>query len=361
MATVAGLLAATGVAATANAAPIPVSTANWILAMNQRTFVQKLFNDCLDPGNRLVERVGIPVSGSFDPATNTAAIRSSGYAFRVDNFNAHAGAIEIGSLSLKLSGHAATVTGRINRTHTAYSRFGPARPLLRIKRMTFENGPFQRQGKDVPDTFVIGGSGRATILPALARELTRIRCRGPHVVTSRPLRAGMKFGVVTLQLRPDVASGIGGTFEIGSMELSGYDAAADQDATATATPTAPARQSGKAIRWDLPADLRTPLVCEASYNCEPAIGAQLPLGGGFTFTWGSRTTTVANLAAAYEDFNGAPNLVVTGTLDGSPATVFRGFDPTTDFEERVGAALGLIDVRIRTGVTAVHFATTALP
>lgn len=357
----AGLLAATGLAATADAAPVPVSTANWILAMNQRAFVQKLFGDCLDPGNRLVERVAIPIGGSFDPATNSGAITSVAPVFRVDNFNAHAHAIVVGSLGLRLAGGAATVTGRIERTRTAYARFGPRRPLLRIRRMTFENGPFQRKGIDVPDTFVIAGSGRATVMPAFARELTRIRCRGPHIVTSHPIRAGLRFGVVTLQLRPDVAAGIGGTFEIGSLAVSGYDADADQDVTIAVTPAAPARMASRAIRWDLPADLRTPLQCEASYDCVPAIGARFALGGGFVLARGDRSATVANLSVEFQDDRGSPSAVITGTFDGVPITVLSGDNTTTEFDERVSAAFGITDVRSVAGIVAAHFSKTGLP
>src|SRR5206468_793358 len=119
-----------------------------------------------------------------------------------------------------------------------FSRFGPAKPLLRLKRLTFVTGSFQRKGKDVPDTFVMALQGRATVLPALARELTRIRCRGPHIVTSHPIRAGSPFGEVRVQMRPDRATGVGGTFEIGGLEVSGYDGSADQDVTVAVTPTA---------------------------------------------------------------------------------------------------------------------------
>ena len=305
--------------------------------------------------------MGIAVKGSFDPATRTGTLTGSGSAIRIDNYNAHARAIRIGSLGLKGSGSTATVTGRIERTRTIFARSGPPKPLLRLTRLTFDTGPFQRKGKDVPDTFVMALQGRATVMPTLARELTRIRCHGPHIVTSRPIRAGTPFGEVRVQLRPDTAAGIGGSFEFGGLEVNGYDAAADQDATVTVTPTAPARQAGKAIHWDLAADLRTPLVCQASYDCAPAIGAQFGLGGGFVLAWGARSTTVANLAAAYEDFNGTPNLVVTGTLDGAALTVFRGADMTSEFEERVGAALGLTELRTRTGAVAVHFAKTEPP
>jgi hypothetical protein len=305
--------------------------------------------------------VSVPVRGTFDPATNSVAITGTTLALRIDNFNAHARAIVIGSLGLKTAGGGAILTGRIQRTRTAFARTGPRRPLLRIKRMTYEAGPFQRKGKDVPDTIVIGGSGRATVMPALARELTRIRCRGPHIVTSRPIRAGTAFGTVQVQLRPDAATGLGGTFEIGNFEISGYDATTDQDVTVTVTPTAPARLAGKALRWDLPADLRTPLVCEASYNCEAAIGAQLPLGGGFVLSRGERSTTVTDLAAAFEDAYGSPSPVVTGTLDGARITVFRGSGTTTEFEDHVSAALGLIDIRSAAGPIAAHFAKTAAP
>jgi hypothetical protein len=301
------------------------------------------------------------VRGTFDPVTSRVAITGTTPALRIDNFNAHAHAIVVGSLGLKTAGAGAILSGRIQRTRTAFARTGPRRPLLRIKRMTYEAGPFERKGKVVPDTIVIGGSGRATVMPALAHELTRIRCRGPHIVTSHPIRAGLSFGVVQLQVRPDAATGVGGTFEIGSLDVTGYDATTDQDVTVTITPTAPARRAGKAIRWDLPADLRTPLQCEASYNCVPAVGAQFPLGGGFVLSLGGRSATVANLSVASQDFNGLPGPVVTGTIDGAPITVLHGGDTTSEFDDHVSAALGIAGLRSVAGIVAAHFTKTAAP
>ena len=374
MASVAGLLAATGLAATAAGAPISVTTANWDLVIPQRGFEQRLFQDCLAssrngfsefttsaPASHVFEGVGVKTVGSFDPVTRLGSVTTNVPAFRIDNYNAHSRAVIVGWFSLKMTGAGALVSGRIQRTRTIYSRVGPRRPLLRIKRFGFDMGPFQRKGKVVPDTFEIGLSGRATILPALAREVTRIRCRGPHIVTSRPIRAGSSFGTVQLQLRPDAATGIGGTFEIGGLKATGYDAATDQDVNVTVTPTAPARQVGKAIHWDLPADMHTPLLCEASYNCVPAVGAQFALGGGFVLSYGARSTTLADLALSSQDFNGRPGPLVTGTLDGAPITVISGTDTTSEFDERVGAALALDSLRTGTTGVFVHFTNTAPP
>ena len=375
MASVAGLLAATAVAATATAAPVPATTSNWDLVIPQGGFERKLLNDCLlskheafeefttssSPSSHVFEGVAVPITGSFDPVARTGSVTSNVAAFRIDNFNAHARAIVVGWLGLKASGKGAVITGRIQRTRTIFARVGPRKPLLRIKRLTIESGPFQRKGKDVPDTFVIGMDGQAKVLPALAREVTRIRCRGPHIVTSRPIRAGSPFGRVQVQLRPDAATGIGGTVEMGKLEVTGYDLDTDQDVTVTVTPTAPVVAVGTVIRWDLPADLRTPLLCEASYNCTPAVGTQDALGGGFVLSKGNRSATLANLALEVQDFNGSPEPVITGTLDGAPIRLFNSTGTSSEFDERVGAALGVADLRSRGGNIATHFAMTALP
>jgi hypothetical protein len=375
VASVAGLLAATAVAATATAAPVPATTSNWDLVIPQGGFERKLLNDCLlskheafqefttssSPSSHVFEGVAVPITGSFDPVARTGSVTSNVAAFRIDNFNAHARAIVVGWLGLKASGKGAVITGRIQRTRTIFARVGPRKPLLRIKRLTIESGPFQRKGKDVPDTFVIGMDGQAKVLPALAREVTRIRCRGPHIVTSRPIRAGSPFGRVQVQLRPDAATGIGGTVEMGKLEVTGYDLDTDQDVTVTVTPTAPVVAVGTVIRWDLPADLRTPLLCEASYNCTPAVGTQDALGGGFVLSNGNRSATLANLALAVQDFNGSPEPVITGTLDGAPIRLFNSTGTSSEFDERVGAALGVADLRSRGGNIATHFAKTALP
>jgi hypothetical protein len=375
MASIAGLVAATAVAATAIAAPVPATTSNWDLVIPQGGFERKLLNDCLlskheafqefttssSPSSHVFEGVAVPITGSFDPVARTGSVTSNVAAFRIDNFNAHARAIVVGWLGLKASGKGAVITGRIQRTRTIFARVGPRKPLLRIKRLTIESGPFQRKGKDVPDTFVIGMDGQAKVLPALAREVTRIRCRGPHIVTSRPIRAGSPFGRVQVQLRPDAATGIGGTVEMGKLEVTGYDLDTDQDVTVTVTPTAPVVAVGTVIRWDLPADLRTPLLCEASYNCTPAVGTQDALGGGFVLSNGNRSATLANLALAVQDFNGSPEPVITGTLDGAPIRLFNSTGTSSEFDERVGAALGVADLRSRGGNIATHFAMTALP
>jgi hypothetical protein len=366
MASVAGVLAVTGLAATAVAAPVPAKSSNWDLSIPQGGLERKLLNDCLSsskygyqefttssPAYHVFEGVGVAIAGSFDPAARTGLVTSNSPAFRIDNFNVHSRAIIVGWFGLKASGKGAVITGRIQRTRTIFSRVGPRKPLLRIRRLTIESGPFQRKGKIVPDTIVVGMSGQATVLPALAREITRIRCRGPHVVTSRPIRAGSPFGRVQLQLRPDAATGIGGTVQIGKLEVTGYDVNNDQDVTVTVTPAA--------LRWDLPADLRTPLVCEASYNCTPALGTQATLSGGIVLAGGSRSTTLANLAVGVQDSNGSPEPIVTGTVEGAPITLFTRFGTTADFDERVAAALGLTDLRSRGGEVAAHFTKTALP
>jgi hypothetical protein len=372
------LIAALALAAPANAAPVPVSAVNWDLFVRSVGFLQKLSGDCLQLSResaqwqdfnskypfrytKVFEGVGVPVTGSFDAATATGSIVGTDFAIRVDNFNAHSRAIRIGALGLKVSGRNGTLTGRIERARTIFSRFGPPKPLLRLKGVSVESGPFQRKGKDVPDTLVMAVQGRATVLPTLARELTRIRCRGPHIVTSHPIRAGISFGAVRAQLRPDAAVGIGGTFEIGGLQAGGYDPAADQDVTVTVTPTAPARQAGKAIHWDLPADLRTPLRCEAAYNCVPAVGTQFALEGGFVLSVADRSATVANLVAGSEDFEGSVAPTVSGTLDGAPITIIRGGDTTSEFDERLSAALHIPGLRSKFDGIFAHFAKTAPP
>ena len=115
------LLAALGLSAPANAAPVAVSAANWDLFINSVGFLQMLSGDCLDVSReelhwqdfnakypfkytKVFEGVGIPVAGSFDPATKTGSIAGSGTAVRIDNFNAHARAIRIGAFGLKVNG-----------------------------------------------------------------------------------------------------------------------------------------------------------------------------------------------------------------------------------------------------------------
>jgi hypothetical protein len=342
--------------------------------MNATGLVQKLSGNCLDPTResgswqdfsthapfrytRVFEGVGLAVHGTFDPAARTGTLTGSGRALRIDNYNAHSRAIRIGSFGLRVSGARATVTGRIGRTRTIYARSGRARALLRLTRVRFQSGPFQRGGKDVADTFVMGMTGRATVAPFLARELNRIRCRGPHIVTSHPIRPGAAFGSVKVQLRPDAATGLGGVFE-----LDGFTAVDDDTgAPLLVTPTAPARRAGRLLRFDLPADARTRLRCEASYACTPEAGSQYAPAGGFVISLGDRSTTVANLMLVYEDVRGTPAPVLTATLDGVPVTVVGGAAATGEFADRVTMALGADSLRIGLVDAAAHFSRTAAP
>lgn len=364
MATVAGLIAATGFAATSDGAPVPVTSSNWELRLPQGAFERRLLNDCLmssrygfqveftagSPADHVFQGVGITTVGSFDLAAGNVSVTSNSPAFRVDNYNVHSGAIIVGWLGLKTVGRGAVVTGRIQRTRTIFARVGPRRPLLRIKRLTTESGPFLRKGKEVPDTFVIAMDGRATVLPALAREATRIRCRGPHIVTSRPIRAGSPFGLVRLQLRPDVATGVGGTVDVKKIEA---NLSSDTDLTPVVTPSS--------LHVDLPADLRTPLGCEASYNCGPAIGSQLPIGGGFTIALGDRTVTVTDLSLAYVDVNGRSTPTVSGTVDGTPMVVFRDINASDEFDAHCATALNVFRCEVGAAAIEAHFPKTAPP
>ena len=370
---VAVLLAAWGLAAAADAAPLAIPQVNWDLMMNSVGFGAKLSGDCLDPSRdaygcgtfnakspfkytQVFEGVGVPVSGSFDPATKTGTIVGTGPALRFDNYNAHAHAIRVGAFGLRASGGGATLTGRIGRTRTIFARFGPPKPLLRLTRLTLESGPFQRKGKDIANTFVMALQARATVLPALARELTRIRCRGPHIVTSHPIRAGTSFGVVRAQLRPDAATGVGGSAEltVGRLE--------SDDGPVAIAPTGSARMVGKNLRFDLPGDLRTPLTCASGYECFPAIGAQLPLGdAGFVLSLGGRSTTIGGLTlGSVQDAAGSATPVLNGTLDGSPVMVIYGAGTTQDFDDRVRAALGTTDFIAQVGIAA-NFTKTVPP
>jgi hypothetical protein len=290
------------------------------------------------------------MTGAFDPATRSGSVTSNTPALRIDNNFAHSRAIIVGWFGMKIAGGGATVTGRIQRTRTIFAKAGPRRPLLRIKRLGFDSGPFQRRGKPVPDTFVIAMSGRATILPAFARELTRIRCRGPHITTSRPIRAGSPFGSVQLQLRPDAATGVGGSFDITSLAVRADN---ENDLPAIVTPTS--------IHVDLPGDLRTPLRCNASYDCVPVDGTQLALGSGFTVSLGDRAVTVAGLTAAFGELAGRTVVDISGIVDGAPMALMRDGAGSQAFQDYLSSARGAYSTDVFAKTVASHFAITEPP
>ena len=236
----------------------------------------------------------MPVHGSFDAATGGRLDRAApAPAIRIDNYNAHSRAIiRSAALGMKVPAAMGPCT-RPDRAdaHDLLAASGRRSRCCASKASPSGHGPFQRKGKDVPDTLVIGGAGPRDGAAALARELTRIRCRArtsSPAIRSAPASRSAPYGPSCGRTRQP---GIGGTFEIGG--LGGQRLRVDPRpgrAPSRSPPTAPARQAGQAIRWDLPADLRTPLRCEASYSCVPAVGAQFPLGGGFVL---SRPATAA--------------------------------------------------------------------
>ncbi len=364
-------LAAFAVAVPARAATVPVSAVNWNLAMNDLGLYAQLSNDCIVPsaeGRAWIEHDAkrpfrytkvfegaTEVKGSFDTAASGGSMAGvAAFDLRFDQFNRGAGAFRVSGLGLRASKGRFTVTGRVARTRTLFARFGPLKPLLQVKRPTSESGPFLRKGIPVPDTFVVAMDGNATVLPALAREFNRIRCRGQRYTQSRAIRPGARFGVVQAQLRPDAAAGVGGYVELAVRRL------VSADGSIAFAPAGTARAATKALRFDLPAGQRTPLACTAGYGCHPVAGTQLPLGNaGFTLSQHGRTVTFTGLTAIWaDDHAGGVTPVLSATLDGTPGVVIGG--PDDNFEDRVQTALGVTDLIYALDLGA-HFAKTAAP
>jgi hypothetical protein len=282
---------------------------------------------------------------------------------RFDQINGGKRAMRATDLGVKVSGGALTVTGRLVRAHTRWSAAGLRRGLLRVRHVKFFSGAAHKpKGGSYPDSFLMAMQGNATVLPALAGAINRVRCRhsrwaGIHAGVVRP---GTRFGFVTVQLRPNGATGIGGSFN-----LTG-DALDTESGHVTITPTAPARRLGKSLRFDLPADLRTPLQCDRGFFCGPAMGVQLSIAGGFVVSQNGRSATVADLSLAYTEGNGVPVATLTGTLDGAPVVIASAYNAkpaemTNDFLTRAAAALGAEELYGGLGVMETHFTETAAP
>jgi hypothetical protein len=305
-----------------------------------------------------------PAGGAFDLEARSGTVSgiASG-AIRFDQIKGGKRAVRVTALGFKISGGAMTVTGRLVRARTRWSAAAPRRALLRVAHVKFFSGPAHNpDGGSYPDSFLMAMQGNATIRPALAGAMNRVRCRhsrwaGAH---AGAIRAGTRFGSVTVQMRPNGATGIGGSFSFAG------DAFDTESGHVTLTPTAPARRVGKSVRFDLPAGLRTPLQCDRGFACGPAVGAQLSLAGGFVLSQNGRSATISDLSLSYAEGNGVPDATMTGMLDGVPAVIATAANggPSyvpSDFLDRVAAALGAEELSGDLGAMETHFTETIAP
>jgi hypothetical protein len=352
------------------AAPAPVSALRWYIAVKPK-LVDHLQRDCII-ANGLGWSYNQPyawgtdpyydkATGSWDAIAGKGSVTGRGRAVLFDSFTQvqqHTGhAWEIDDVGLQRSGARIDITARIR---SAASQFSAARRqrIAVIAHPHFFAGPghsFSQHGKDLgvlPNSFVMGMTGDATIAPAFVAASRRGRCKGRFAnFQGGHVRPGEPLGKVTVGMGVDAAAGLGGTINLGRPQFT----AGDNDDPVTVSPRSP--------KFDMPSGTRIPLLCELGANCAP-IGGGFALGGGFTLSYAGRTTTVADLAVSWEAAGGVTRTQLTGTVDGQPLTIATGsgtsVDATDEFLAQVSAALGS-DVRGGVGVVDPQFTATGPP
>jgi hypothetical protein len=164
---------------------------------------------------------GDVATGTFGLATRRGSVVGGGDAIKLDSF-ADKRALRIADLGLELEPGNVFVTARLRRAVSGYSKTVARVRIARIAHPKLLSGPaHDKQGGDYPDSFLMAVQGNATVLPAFAEAVDRIRCRGKRYVSvpNGRIKAGLAFGLVTVQLNPDAATGIDGTLEMGGLEL----------------------------------------------------------------------------------------------------------------------------------------------
>ncbi|HEX4717279.1 MAG TPA: hypothetical protein VH300_02020 [Thermoleophilaceae bacterium] len=364
-----GLLALVSASPTA-AAPATVSGLRWFIEVKPQ-LVSHLQRDCLDatglawsynqPYKWGTDPYYDKATGSWDPTASRGSAVGKSKAVLFDSFTQvqqHTGhAWEIDDVGLEQQGGRVDITARI---HSAASQFSAARRqrIAVIAHPHFYAGAghsFSRRGKDLgvlPNSFAMGMTGSAKIAPAFVAATRRWRCKGRFANFERGhVRPGEALGKVTVGMGVNTATGLGGTVNLGRAQFT----AGDNDDPVVVSPRSP--------KFDIPSGTHVPLACELGASCAP-IGGGFALPGGFTLSYGGRTTTVADLAVSWDTAGGVRRTQLTGTVDGRPLTIAAGAgkyaDVTDEFLAQVGTALGT-DVRGGIEMVDPQFTATGPP
>jgi hypothetical protein len=290
--------------------------------------------------------------GSFDPVARTGSVtgRSKALFFESSTQKTrHTGhAWGIDNIGLVVKNGRVFITGQI---HSARTQLTAARrqTIAVIARPKFDYGvghSFSPRGKDLgiqPNSFVMSARGRATITKAFAAAAARWRCKGRFASQRRPhVRTGESLGAVTVSLGALAATGVSGDVALVRFEF--FDGVEGDPIALTATAPAVKKRTAESngLRFPVAGPANTPLKCNLGASCSP-IGGGASLQGGFTLSFSGRSTTIADLAVAWQlDADGFLRHTLTGTVDGQPMTIATGSDPapTEEFLARISDSLG---------------------
>ena len=327
------------VAAAAVAAPTPVIGQSWAIALNDsgRGFGATLQNDCIAPQSRalvpgrstkLLAKTtflagGVDhVSGSYDAESRAGTTTSHGPALALagDWFGRrgarHQPGVTINDLGLQFVNGRAYVTGTLRSSRTLTAATPRRRRLALIAHPELTSGPAFVNGMKITQSLVFAIAGNATVQPALANAISRLRCPRSHTYPhSHRVRASSALGQIEVTMVPGAAVGTAGTvkFSPDVLERCGTD----DCATVSITPTGEATADNEGgISFPLASGTAATLVCDQQAKCQSQAG-RLSLTGGFSLGLGGAASNATDLTFTYAGiYNGAPESTQSAELDG---------------------------------------------
>jgi hypothetical protein len=299
--------------------------------------------------------------GSMDGVTVAGEVHEKNdLAFAFHNLNVKPDRlIEIHDLGIELRGGRGYLTGRLVKGKPLFAAAKRIR-LATIAHPSFVSGNATVRGhptQTIPDTFLMSIQGNATLTAPLAKALNRIRCHpDPNfAIHPRPVRPGLRFGFVSIQLEPGAAFGVAGV--VGTTPE--FEAADGTPITTTAI--APATLGKIGIAMPLADGTHVAMTCSDGERCEPAADAQLAQGGGLTVAspdGHSATIDAIRLSFGFRQGGTTPIPVLAGHVNGQQMNLTTVDGPTPELLQALSAALGLnvVDAHFEPVVTFTKLA-----
>jgi hypothetical protein len=299
-----------------------------------------------------------PALGSVSLAQRSGEAYLKRHSWQVESFDRPPGAraqpsTSFTDLGIAFRKHTVFLTGRIVRGPVLIAATRRVKlAVVRGAKITTEPLLDERH-RAVPNTLGLFASGTLTMLPAMSSALEGQRCTNPRVTTSRRINPGDPIGHITARLLPGSATGLVGGVTM--FVFAGPTGNSSDQVTVEASGGSTLTSEGHAAA-SIVAGAGVPLTCTDGQACTPSAG--FGIGGGFDLVLGGSRSSVANLAVAIA----GDQATITGTVDGAAVTVAvgpLGSEPffTSDFDQRVGAALG---VGIEGGIEIVDTTFTTL-
>jgi hypothetical protein len=344
---------------TAHATPVPIQGLNGVLELPaaKGSMVWTLGQDCISveaggwqttrsrkPNTTTLVQLQTDTVGSMDAAAPAGAVQEKrDLAFGFHNLNAQPDRLlNVWDLGIELRGGRAYLTGRLLKGKPLFAAAKRVR-LATIAHPSFVSGNAtvpRHPSQTMPDTFLMAIQGNATLAAPLAAALNRIRCHPNKyfAIHPRPVRPGLRFGFVSIQLEPGAAFGV-----TGNVATSAEFETAD-NTPLTASATAPATLGKAGIVLPLVDGTHVAMTCRYGGKCAPATDAQLALAGGIAVSspdGRSATVDAIHLTYAFRATGGSPIPVLAGNVNGQPMQLTTTDGSTPEFRQALSAALGV--------------------